>query len=152
MNLLKKMFGVLVLNLALVSVAFAGATQEQAKAMVEKAIAYAKANGAEKAYTEFNTPGSQFFDGELYVFAYDLEGTNLALGSNPKMTGKNLLEMKSADGKYYLKEMIETIKSKGEGWVEYKWINPETKKMQDKISFVKKIPGTNAFAGCGVYK
>lgn len=152
MSMLKRIFAVLLVNLALISVAFAGPTKDQAKAMVDKAIAYAKANGADKAYKEFNTPGSQFFDGELYIFAYDLNGNNLALGANPKMVGKNLLEMKSADGKFYLKEMIEVVKSKGEGWVDYKWTNPETKKIQDKTSFVKKIPGTDAFVGCGIYK
>jgi signal transduction histidine kinase len=131
---------------------FAAATQAQAKAMVEKAVTYAKTNGNEKAYQEFNTAGSQFFAGELYIFAYDMDGTNLALGANPKMTGKNLLDMKSADGKFFLQEMIEVVKSKGEGWVEYKWTNPETKKIQDKASFVKKIPGSNSFVGCGIYK
>lgn len=152
MNIVKKIFGALLINWVLMGSAFAGATPDQAKAMVEKAVAYAKANGPENAYKEFNTAGSKFFDGELYVFAYDLDGNNLALGANPKMVGKNLLEMKSADGKFYLKDMIEVIKSKGEGWVDYKWTNPETKKIQDKASFVKKIPGTNAFVGSGIYK
>lgn len=152
MKIVKKIVGVLLINLVLMTGAFAAPTPNQAKAMVEKAISYAKAKGVENAYKEFNTAGSQFFEGELYIFAYDMEGNNLALGANPKMTGKNLLEMKSADGKFYLKEMIEVIKSKGEGWVDYKWTNPETKKIQDKTSFVKKIPGTNAFAGCGIYK
>jgi len=152
MNIVKKLLAVMLINLVMMTGAFAGATQGQAKAMVEKAVAYAKTNGAEKAYTEFNTAGSQFFDGELYVFAYDMDGNNLALGANPKMTGKNLLDMKSADGKLFLQEMIALVKSKGEGWVEYKWTNPETKKIQDKASFVKKIPGTNAFVGCGIYK
>ncbi len=151
MNVIKKSVGVLALNLALMASVFA-ATPEQAKAMVEKAITYVKANGTEKAYKEFNTPGSQFFDGELYIFSYDMQGINLALGGNPKMAGKNLLEMKTADGKYLIKDFIEIIKTKGEGWYDYKWTNPETKKMQDKSSYIKKIPGTDAFLGSGFYK
>lgn len=151
MNVVKKMFGGLLINLVLMTAAFA-ATPEQAKAMVEKAIAYAKANGPEKAYKEFNTPGSPFFDGELYIFAYDMQGNNLALGGNPKMTGKNLMDMKTADGKLLIKDFIEIIKTKGEGWYDYKWTNPETKKIQDKSSFIKKIPGTDAFLGSGFYK
>ena len=151
MNVIKKVVGALVINLVLMAAAFA-ATPEQAKTMVEKAIAYAKANGPEKAYKEFNTPGSPFFDGELYIFAYDMQGNNLALGANPKMTGKNLLELKTADGKFYVKDFIEIIKAKGEGWYDYKWTNPETKKLQDKTSFIKKIPGADAFVGCGIYK
>lgn len=148
---LKRLLAALFINLALIGSALA-ATPEQAKALVDKALAYVKANGAEKAYKEFNTPGSQFFDGELYIFAYDLQGNNLALGGNPKMTGKNLLDMKSADGKFVIKDFIEIIKTKGEGWYEYKWSNPETKKIQDKSSYIKKIPGTDAFLGSGFYK
>lgn len=133
----------------------AAATIDQAKAMVENAVKYAKDNGTEKAFTAFNdkTVGPQFFDGELYIFAYDLTGNCVALGANPKMVGKNLLEMQSADGKFYLKEMIEKTSSPaGEGIVEYAWTNPETKKIQPKASFVKRIAGTNYFVGSGVYK
>lgn len=148
---IKRLFAALLINLALIGAAFS-ATPEQAKTLVEKALAYVKANGTEKAYKEFNTPGSQFFDGELYIFAYDMQGNNLALGGNPKMTGKNLLDMKSADGKFVIKDFIEIVKTKGEGWYDYKWSNPETKKIQDKSSYIKKIPGTEAFVGCGFYK
>ncbi len=133
----------------------AGATIEQAKAMVESAVKYAKDNGTEKAFTAFNdkTLGPQFFDGELYIFAYDFAGNCVALGANPKMAGKNLLNMQSADGKFYLKEMIEkTSSTVGEGIVEYAWTNPETKKIQPKASFVKRIAGTNYFVGSGIYK
>ena len=86
----KRFLAALFVTLAMIGSAFA-TTPDQAKAMVDKAIAHVKAVGPEKAYTDFNTPGNQFFDGELYVFAYDMEGTNLALGGNPKMTGKSLI-------------------------------------------------------------
>lgn len=148
---IKRIIVAVLANLVLLGSALA-ATPDQAKALVEKALAYVKANGTEKAYKEFNTPGSQFFDGELYIFAYDMQGNNLALGGNPKMTGKNLIDMKSADGKPVIKDFIELIKAKGEGWYDYKWSNPETKKIQDKTSYIKKIPGTEAFLGCGFYK
>lgn len=148
---IKRIIVAVLANLVLLGSALA-ATPDQAKALVEKALAYVKANGTEKAYKEFNTPGSQFFDGELYIFAYDMQGNNLALGGNPKMTGKNLIDMKAADGKPVIKDFIEIIKAKGEGWYDYKWSNPETKKIQDKTSYIKKIPGTEAFLGCGFYK
>ena len=147
----KRFFATLFITLAMIGSAF-GATPEQAKAMVDKALAHVKAVGAEKAYVDFNTPGNQFFDGELYIFAYDMQGKNLALGGNPKMTGKSLIDMKSADGKPLIKDMIEIIKTKGSGWYDYKWANPETKKIQDKTSYITKIPGAEAFLGCGIYK
>lgn len=147
----KRILAAFLITLAMVGSAFA-ATPEQAKAMVDKALAHVKAVGPEKAYVDFNTAGNQFFDGELYIFAYDMQGNNLALGGNPKMTGKSLIDMKSADGKFVIKDFIEIIKAKGSGWYDYKWANPETKKIQDKTSYIVKIPGTEAFLGCGIYK
>ena len=147
----KRIVAAFIIALALLGSAFA-ATPEQAKAMVDKALAHVKAVGPEKAYVDFNTPGNQFFDGELYIFAYDMQGKNLALGGNPKMTGRELIDMKSADGKPLIRDLIEIIKTKGSGWYDYKWANPETKKIQDKTSYIVKIPGTEAFLGCGIYK
>lgn len=151
MRAVRRVLAGVIIGLSVGSMALA-ATPQQAKTLVDKALAYAGAQGTEKAYAAFNTPGSEFFDGELYIFAYDMEGKNLALGGNPKMTGKNLIDMKSADGKFVIKDFIEVVKTKGEGWVDYKWANPETKKIQDKTSYIKKIPGSDAFLGCGYYK
>jgi signal transduction histidine kinase len=152
MTSLKKLCVALLVNLALIASASAAATPEQAQAMVEKAIAYIDAHGTEQAYKAFNTPGSEFFDGELYIFAYDFNGLALALGANPKVVGKNLIDMKSADGKPIIRDFIDLTKAKGEGWYDYKWINPETKKVQDKTSYLKKVPGADALVGCGIYK
>lgn len=152
MTSLKKLCVALLVNLALIASASAAATPEQAQAMVEKAIAYINAHGADQAYKEFNTAGSEFFDGELYMFAYDFNGRALALGANPKVVGKDLIDMKAADGKPIIRDFIDLVKAKGEGWYDYKWINPETKKVQDKTSYLKKVPGVDALVGCGIYK
>jgi hypothetical protein len=151
MDSLKKLLVVLLVNLLFSTSVFA-ASPNQAKALVEKALAYIQANGAQKAYKEFNTPGSQFFDGELYIFAFDFDGNNLALGGIPKLVGRNLLDMKSPDGAYVIKDFIQIAKTKGEGWYDYRWLNPTVNKIQAKSSFVKKIPNANAFVGCGFYK
>jgi signal transduction histidine kinase len=37
------------------------------------------------------------------------------------------------------------------GWVDYKWINPETKKIGDKSSYVLPV-SADVFVGCGIYK
>ena len=148
----KNLFAALLLSVSMVSPAFA-ATAEQAKAFVDKAIVYIKANGAEKAYKEFNTPGSQFFDGELYIIVFDTTGTKtLAHGGNPKLVGKDLSGSKTIDGRLIMADMLEIINTKGQGWYDYKWANPETKRIQDKSTFIKKIPGADAFVGCGIYK
>ncbi len=128
------------------------ATPDEAVAMVKKAVAYIKANGKEKAFEEFNNTKGQFVDRNLYIFAYDLKGTNLAIGNGnaKKMVGKNLLDMRDADGVYLIKKLIEVSTTKGKGWVDYKWPNPVNNSVESKSSYVEKVD--DFFVGAGIYK
>lgn len=126
-------------------------TADEAVAMVKKAIAYLKENGKEKAFAEFGNPANTtFHDRDLYIFVYDLNGNNVAHGNNPKMVGKNLLEMKDHDGKFIIKGFIDVANSRGKGWVDYKWPNPVTKAVEQKSGYVEKVD--NLIVGSGVYK
>lgn len=128
------------------------ATLDEAKAMAEKAAAFMKANGKEKAIAEFNNPDGQFKKGDLYVFAQGFDGLMLANGGNPKLSGQNHLELKDPTGKLFVKEMIELAKTKGSGWVNYSWTNPATKKVQPKKTWVQKVEGMDVYVGCGIFQ
>ena len=143
--------GLLVLGMAVAAMAASDkGSKAEAKAMVDKAIAYYKANGKEKAFAEFSNTKGKFVDRDLYLFVYDFNGTVLAHGANSKLIGKNLLDMQDADGKYVIKGLIDTVK-KGGGWFEYKWSHPQTKKIDDKAAYVQKADD-NVWIGCGVYR
>ena len=128
------------------------ATIDEAKAMVEKADAYLKANGKDKAIAEFNNPKGQFVKGDLYIIVQDFDGIMIANGGNPKLAGQNHLQLKDSTGKAFVKEMIEVAKTKGAGVVEYSWTNPVTKKIQPKATYIKRVEGQNFYIGCGVFK
>lgn len=128
------------------------ATLEEAKALAEKAAAYLKANGKDKAIAEFNNPTGQFVKGDLYVFAQGYNGVLLANGGNPKLTGQNHFDVKDPSGKFFVKEMVEVAKSKGGGWVEYSWVNPATKKVQPKKAWVQRVDGADMYVGCGIFQ
>jgi len=128
------------------------ATQADAKAMVEKAVAYWKANGKEKAIAEFNNPTGQFVKGDLYVFANQLDGLVLANGGNPKLAGQNHMELKDPTGKQFNKESAELAKTKGSGWIDYEWVNPVSKKLQPKTVWVQRVEGTDIYIGSGIWK
>lgn len=68
------------------------------------------------------------------------------------MAGSNHLQLRDVNGKYFIQEMIEVAKTKGSGWVEYSWTNPLTKKLQTKVTYVKKVEGADVFIGCGVFR
>jgi cytochrome c len=154
MNTLLKGIAITFLAAFLNTSALAGdrATADEAVAHVKKAVAYIKANGKEKAFEEFNNQKGQFVDRNLYIFAYDLKGVNLAIGNGnaKKMVGKNLLDMRDADGTYLIKKLIEVSNTKGKGWVDYKWPNPTNNSVEAKSSYVEKVD--DFFVGAGIYK
>jgi cytochrome c len=125
-------------------------TAAEAEAMVKRAVAYIKANGAEKAYEEF-THGSTFKDRDLYISAYDLNGKNLAHGANAKLVGKDLMGLKDPDGKPLIQMLTELAKTRGKGWSEsYKFSHPVSKKMGDKVLYLERVGDT--WVGVGIYK
>jgi cytochrome c len=109
----------------LVGSALAGdkATKPEAEAMVKKAVEFLKANGPEKAYTEFDNKVGAFHDRDLYITVYDMTGKCLAHGANAKLIGKDLSDSQDIDGKYFVKErtelakvLVQTARSDRLGW------------------------------------
>jgi signal transduction histidine kinase len=130
--------------------ASAGATKDEAVAMVKKGIAYLNANGVEKGYAEITGKNPQFIDRDLYLVVYGLDGKCLAHGANPRQAGKDLIELTDIDGKYFVKERVALVKGKPTGvWQEYKFTNPVSKKVEQKVMYCEKH-GETAVCG-GVY-
>ena len=85
-------------------------SEAEAQAMVKQAVALIKSAGPEKAYKTFTEhPDGSLKDRDLYVFVYDFQGNCLAQGANPKMLGKNLIDMKDVDGKAFIKGMVDLV-------------------------------------------
>jgi signal transduction histidine kinase len=124
-------------------------TAGEAKAMVEKAAAFMKANGKDKAFREF-TEGTTFKKNDLYIFVVDMNGVILAHGSNPKLVGKDMSSLKDAGGKLFIKEIIDEANAKGSGWTDYRWAHPVSKKIDLKSTYFQKA--NDVIIGCGVYK
>lgn len=125
---------------------------DEAVAMVKKAATYLKLHGKEKAFADFaDKNNTQFHDRDLYIFVYDFNGVAVAHGNNPKMVGKNLLEMKDNEGTFIIKEFINVAKTKGKGWIDYKWPNPLTKAIEQKSAYIEKVDG-DLIIGSGIYK
>lgn len=122
----------------------------EATAMVKKAVSYVREQGKDKALAEFNNPAGMFKKGELYIFVTDLQGRMLANGANAKLVGKDLIDLKDSDGKPFVRDYIDVARNKGSGWSDYKWVNPATKAIELKSTYVEKID--DLVIGCGIYK
>ena len=129
----------------------AAATKDEAIAMVKSGIAFLKANGTEKGYTEISNKEGQFRKDDLYLVVYGLDGKCLAHGANAKQIGKDLIDLTDIDGKYFVKERVALAKANPGGfWQDYKFTNPVTKKIAPKTMYCEKF-GETAVCG-GVYK
>jgi cytochrome c len=133
----------------LTSLAYASG-KDDAKALVKRAAAYVEYQGKEKAIAEMSKPRGMFNMGEMYVFAYDLQGVMLAHPKNPELIGKNLINEPDNEGKLFRKEIVEKAKTKGSGWVDYVYLNPETKGIEHKTTYIQKVG--DIIICCGAYK
>ena len=128
-----------------------GATKDDAVAMVKKGVAYAKSAGKDKAYAEFSDKANASWRKEdLYLVVYGLDGTVHAHGANAKMVGKNLIDLKDIDGKPFVKERVDMAKSHASFWQDYKFTNPENKKIEPKSMYCEKLDDTVVCGG--IYK
>ncbi len=149
---MKKLVAILLTMIAsLVAFPATAAPKDDAMALVEKALAHVKSVGKDKAIADFADPKGPFVKGDLYVFAYSMDGVIVAHPMNPKLVGKDMTEVKDSDGKPFTKEFIATVKGAGKGWVDYNWTNPTSKKIEAKSSYVAKATD-DLFVGCGIYK
>ncbi len=126
------------------------ATKDEAVAMVKKAVAVVKSDGAEKAYAAFVDKGGKFVDRDLYVVVYGLNGVVLAHGANAKLIGKDLSDAQDVDGKYYVKERVALANKQADFWQDYKFVNPVSKKVEPKQMYCQRLNETAVCAG--IYK
>jgi cytochrome c len=151
-KILKAVIAVMMM-LALSAGAAEKGTADEAVAMVKKAAEFLKKNGKEKAFAEFNNPKGQFINKDLYIFTFmaNGDGIELANGANQKLVGKSVKEMKDADGKFLIKDILALGMSKeGKGWVDYKWPNPSTGTIDAKRTYVERVD--DVVIGCGIYR
>jgi len=126
------------------------ATKDEAMAMVKKAVAFIKQEGAEKAYAEISNKKGQFVDRDLYIAVYRLDGHILAHGANEKLIGTDQIAAKDPDGKEFVKERVELAKQQESFWQNYQFPDPLTKNVVPKEMYCERLNDT-AVCG-GVYK
>jgi cytochrome c len=148
---LSTVFGLVIGALMILTAGLARADDKaDAVKMVKEAVAIYQSGGLEKTLDAINDPKGQFFKGQLYVFAFDENGTLLANASATNKIGQNLLEVPDSKGKKFRKEFITVAKKDGSGWVDYSIWNPKNNAEELKTSYVEKAG--ELIVGCGIYK
>ena len=107
-------------------------TAEEAKAMLNKAVAAIQADKA-AALAAFTKGEDGFKDRDLYPFCGGADGLFTA---HPKLIGKSLKELKDKAGKALGEDIYKTAKEGRIGQVSYMWPRPGSETPVKKISFV----------------
>jgi cytochrome c len=126
-------------------------TKDEAKAMVDAAVEHVKKVGPDKAFKDFSTDAA-WKKKDLYVMAYDNKGVCVGYGANEKLIGRNLSDLKDPNGVMVVAELTKVATTKGQGWVDYSWPHPQTKKLEDKSTYVRKLQNYEGWVGVGIYR
>jgi len=135
--------------------------KEECVALCKDAAKFINEKGFYPAVAEINNKEGKFVTKNTYVFMMDLEGHLLAHPFNPQFIGRDITGVKDTNGKLFNQESIAIAKTKGEGWTEYMYPNPEElkkptphkeKKSSKKISFVYRVPGKDLVVIAGFFE
>lgn len=124
--------------------------------LVDRAAALVAAEG-EDAFKDFAEPGSDWFTGQIYFFAYDLDGVCIFHAASPDLVGRNLIELEDINGKpviRFVTEIGHDPASEAAGWVFYLWQEGTQLSPDWKSAYVRKVtmPGGKVVVlGSGLY-
>lgn len=89
------------------------------QAIVNRAVEALKEKTAAEAFRAFSTQGSEFYQGDLHIFAYDSKGTRLVNGIQTEHTWRNFIRNADQEGRSVISNVIAKA-AKGGGWIEYR--------------------------------
>ena len=121
--------------------------------LVDQAAGLIQEQGQAAAFAEFRKKGTIWFTGDFYIFADDIAGNVLLNPPSPQNEGKNAIDQKDANGKLLQRAMVELLKEKEAGWVDYMWPKPGQTKPSLKWSYVRRVnfDGIPGLVGAGFY-
>jgi uncharacterized protein len=125
-------------------------SREEAIAMVHRVQKMFKQEGAEATFEAIRRKSKPFFERDLYAYVIDQNGVVHANGAVPAVQGKNIFDFRDQNGDYLVRDEIEICKDPGHGWVDFRWLNPTTKVVEDKSAYLEKMG--DYCVGVGVYR
>ena len=91
------------------------------------------------------------YRGTDYFYILNFDGKMIAHGAQPALVGKNLWDIQKRN-QSVVQKIINQVAEEGGGFINYYWDNPKSGAIEEKISYVQQIPGTNYLLGSGEYK
>jgi signal transduction histidine kinase len=121
------------------------------EALVNKAAALVDAKG-KGAFSQFRQRGSEWWSGDVYIFAYSHYGTVILNPAFPEREGQAYLGEEDKEGKAFHDELLNTAQTRGSGWVDYWLPKPGQTEPSRKWTYVKAVRAEGvALVGAGFY-
>jgi signal transduction histidine kinase len=113
----------------------------EVRKLVQDAITLYENAGKETLLREIADSSGRFVSRERYIFALDLNGTMVAHPMDPALTGKNLMDLRDSEGSVFVRKIVNTAKTKGYGFADYKWRSPASTGELHKTVFFERVDG-----------
>ncbi|NQV17620.1 MAG: cache domain-containing protein [Armatimonadetes bacterium] len=130
---------------------------EQTKELVDfvsEAVQLVEKEG-ETAFPEFREKEGRWFQDDLYIFIWGLDGMRYVYPPDLSGEGQNMIDLKDVNDKQIGRMFVDAVSSeKGAGWVFYQWPKPGGKKPIWKSTYLKKAitsDGKEFLVGSGLY-
>ena len=127
------------------------ATKDECVTKCKKAASLIESMGFDAARELLQSQDGEFRWKNTYVFIMDLNGTILTHPVKPTLVGQAMLDLRDANGKMFIAEVLDVARNNGDGWVEYMWPDA-TGKATPKETYVYRIPDQEYIMCAGVYK
>lgn len=104
---------------------------------------------AKEVWSVISYPAGRFYVADLYLYAMDFDGIQVAHGDSPGLIGRSALDYKDETGKLVNQEIINKLKETDRGiWVEYMSRGVIKKAYAEKVT---DETGKHYFIACGYY-
>ena len=113
---------------------------EAAKRLAEQAAAVLRATTPQAAFKRYRDPAGPFVRGDLYVFVVDLNGVVVENVRFPEVVGR---------GAFRVRGELNRIVTRGRGWIRYRWYNPCSRRVEQKMSYLVRVGAL--IVGVGAY-
>ncbi|MHC1630476.1 MAG: cache domain-containing protein [Methanoculleaceae archaeon] len=125
-------------------------TRAEMVSFVREAVDFAHNHTKATALATFSDPGGAFMQDNLYIYAYDFNGTTIAHPVNPEKIGVNRLDERDAAGNLFIRDLRDKALGGG-GFVAYYYIDPAMNRtVQPKLGYVLPVDD-DWWLGSGIY-
>ena len=117
----------------------AHASAEDAQALVNRAVAILRSQGAAALVAQVNTSNNtELIDRDLYLVLYSTDVHCVAHGTNTRLVGVDGRNFQDQDGKHFVAEIVAGALRQGSGHVTYRWLHPLTQRSMRKSAYYER--------------